>query len=162
MNLEDIQSWAASLLAAFPEFANAGLVIYDANNPPGNGIFLNDGTYPKIPGREDALNYRGLCIVVDSVDFDGVSDATRTGVTSVDVALDVLVEENVLVNRGPNGTGIVAEKALRLVWEALLGKPGAGGQTNMRLAQEVSTNYGVSNGLRRLMAHFTYRLLIKP
>ena len=57
MNLEDLQPWIESLLKAHPSLASVPAI-------------LDDGTYPKTPGREEALRSKGLCLVVWQIESE--------------------------------------------------------------------------------------------
>ncbi len=151
MNLEDLQSYVAGLLAAEPVFSAAGLAV-------GTGIILDDGTYPKVPGREEALRTLGLCITVGDPDY-GMADSVRGGTSKVLCDLVVGVEENVRVNQSATGTGIAFHAAIRKVIQRVSGKP-ADAEQNLQHAQTI--NHGIENGVRLATVRFGIRQVFTP
>jgi len=124
MNLEDFQGYLANLLAECRDFRQEGLRIYDPENPQdGTGIFLDDGSFPKIPGIEAALRERGLIFAVSMPSLDDVEETSPNGLAKLRALVHVGIAENVKVNRGAKGTRIPLMKALRLVNEVVTGKP---------------------------------------
>lgn len=151
MNLELLQSYVAGLLAAEPVFSAAGLAV-------GTGIILDDGTYPKIPGREAALRTLGLCLTVGDPDY-GMADSVRGGTSKVLCDLVVGIEENVKVNQSATGTGITFHKAIRLVIQSVIGRPGG---SESALAHIQTINHGIENGVRLATVRFVIRRVFSP
>ena len=150
MRIDAVQGWIGGLLRAGPEF-------------PGGSLLLDDGTYPKTPGREHALSTQGLCLILWQIESDGLVDETDKGACIERLSLPVVIEENVSVCRGPTGIQIPAEKALRLVREALVGKrPDGEPGVVLRCANPPFKNFGNQNGVQRIVALFTLDLPIVP
>ena len=150
MNVEEVLPWIESLIKAHPRVANVSVII-------------DDGTYPKTPGRENALGTMGLCLIVWQIESDGLIDETQKGACVETLSLAVVIEENVKVCRGPTGMNIPAEKALRLVREALVGKqPDGDPGTVIRCANPPFRNFGNQNGVQRIVAMFNLDLQIVP
>lgn len=150
MNIEDIQPWIAELLVAHPGLAAAT-------------VLLDDGTYPKTPGREAALGSQGVCLTVWQIESGGLLDSTQRGSAVEVLNLAIVIEENAAVNRGTGGLQLRAEKALRLVREALVGvkrsgEPGA----VIRCDDPPFKNFGNRNGVQCLVALFLLDLPITP
>lgn len=112
MNLEDIQPNALAAIARIFEVQAAGVP-----------VLLDDGSYPKVEGREENLRTKGICITIMPIRFDELTDSTRSGVAVEEIILDVLIEESVKVNRAASGTGVSCEKAIRLIREGISGRP---------------------------------------
>lgn len=142
MNLEDIQPWVASLLQTAPEFH-------------GISILADDGTYPKTPEREVALKSKGLVLIVCQIESEGLVDDSPTGAGIEEISIAIIIEENVSACRTDRGAGIHAEKALRLVRNAILGKrPGQPFGISIRSADPPFSNLGNRNGVSRIVAMF--------
>ncbi len=151
MNIEDVQPWLAGLLA-------------DSEDLEGVTILVDDGTYPKTPGREDALRRSGLVLVVWQVESGGLIDGHPNGAAIESLNLAVVIEENVAVSRGGGGgLGISAEKALRLVREALVGAKRSGEPgTVLRSDDPPFHNFGNQNGVQRIVVLLALDLSILP
>jgi len=153
MNLEDIQTTARDIIEAIAEIA--------ANTVP---VLIDDGSYPKVEGREGALRTGGLCIIVTPVHALGIVDAGRGGLTSMDVGFHVVIEENAKVNRAPStGTGVVCEQAVRLVMAGLVGKPttSAPGK-GFSLDDPPFEQFGTTNGVRQMVVNIVLRSFVHP
>jgi hypothetical protein len=137
MNLWEIQPKLVELLQASPLLQ-------------GITILADDGTYPKTPQRESAVQKKGLVLIVWSVEGGGVVHASANGFGIESIASPVVIEENVAVNRATGGTGIVLEQAIQYVRSAIIGqfKPGAPYDT-FRLSSPSFHQLGVVNGTRR-------------
>ncbi len=149
MHLEEIQPWAAQILKDHPELA-------------GVPVLLDDGSYPKTPQREEALNTKGLVLVVWQLESEGLQDSATNGSCIEDLSMAVVIEENAAVSRRQGGLGISAMKALRLVRQALVGKyieP----NSNRRLlpGDPPFKNFGTENGVQRIVAMLTMELPIE-
>lgn len=150
LKLEEVQPWIQSLVKARSSVANVPII-------------LDDGTYPKTPGREHALGTGGLCLIVWQIESDGLIDETAKGACIETLFLAVVIEENVKVCRSETGLKIPAEKALRLVREALVGKrPADEPGTVLRCANPPFKNFGNKNGVQRIVALFSLDLQIVP
>src|SRR5689334_4496015 len=91
MNISDVQSYVAGLIAAHPKFVAAGITV--------NDIVIDDGSYPKIPGLEATLRTRGLAIIVWRIGSLGLIDTNRTGLSNGLLHVAVVIQENEAVNR---------------------------------------------------------------
>jgi hypothetical protein len=112
MNLEDIQTNAFAAISRIFEVSSSGVP-----------VLLDDGTYPKVDGREEYLRTKGVCIIIMPIRFDELTDSVRSGFAAEEIILDVLIEENVKLNRSAAGTGVSCEKAIRLIREGISGRP---------------------------------------
>lgn len=153
MNLWQIQSTLVTLLQAKPQFS-------------GITVLADDGTYPKTPNREAALQGKGLVLIVWQIESDGLIDASKTGVASHVIYCPVVIEENVKINRAAGGSLIEAEKALTYVWEAVLGRPLQSSQVapvrQFHLLDPPFKNFGRLNGINRIVANFALVQTISP
>lgn len=150
MNLEDIQPWITSLLTG-----HAPLV--------GVPVIEDDGTYPKTPGREDALRTKGLCLVVWQIESGGLVDEVQKGGAIESLKLTVVIEENAAVCRTASGANIRAEKALRLVRQATIGKRHASDPgVSLRMDDPPFKNFGTANGVMRIAMFLALDNLVVP
>lgn len=160
MNIEDIQTNAVNALKRVFEVAAAG-----------TPVLIDDGTYPKVDGREEYLRTVGLCIVVTPANAVGLIDQGKSGAASFDMGFHVIVEENVTVNRGTTGTGVVCEKAAGIVMEGLCGRPNVSAPNSpntdapfqpFRLDDPPLVNFGTTGGLRQTVINFLVRCFVTP
>ena len=150
MNIEEVQPWIAGLLREYEPLASVTVLVYD-------------GTYPKTPGREDALRKGGLVLVVWQIESDGLIDDHPKGAAIERLNLAVVIEENVAVCRVAEGRQIPAEKALRLVREAVVGAKRSGEPgTVLRSGDPPFHNFGNLNGVQRLVVLLALDLPILP
>lgn len=150
MNLEDVQPYVLGKLQA------AAAVGHPLNGIP---ILSDDGTYPKTPGREAALRDVGIVLIVWQIESDGLVSASPNGMASHDIYVPVLIEENPAVCRAAGALNFPAEKALRLVLQAVPGKPpGAMRPTNsVEVHDPPFQSFGTIQGVRRFVANFVLR-----
>lgn len=156
MNLWEIQPWVKGLIQANASLSAAGVTVLE-----------DDGTYPKTPGKEDALATKGLVIIVWDIMSDGLNDVAQTGFASHDIHVPVVIEENVKVNRAAGGSQIVATKALQLVLESVSGKrptmPASRKSPAVILPMDPPfNNFGVINGLRKIVVNFGLNTTLIP
>ena len=150
MNLWEIQSFVGNLLSASPKLA-------------GVPVLKDDGTYPKTPEREKALNEKGLLLIVWEIESDGLADQSITGVAAHDIYVPVVIEENVKINRAEGGTGIEATQALQFVLEACSGKPRPSlPNRGLVLMDPPFRNFGKINGINRMVVNFSLRAFVAP
>lgn len=144
--LEDVQDEVQSLLQS-----DAGTSAIPC--------LLNDGNYPSIDGREDALAGYGVVLIVWPVDCFASGDVDFEGkLTVYDAAINVLIEENVSVNRAQSGHP-TALKVARLVKEALQGQLGENITSRaIRPFDPWFKNFGQQNGIQRVLTNFTRQL----
>lgn len=150
MNLWEIQPFIVSLLKA-------------AEKLQGAVVLADDGTYPKTPDREKALREPGLCLVVWQIESDGLVDHGNTGLSSHDVYVPVVIEENVTANRSDTGTKILAEQALHYVLETCVGQPKPSLPNRCIVPMDPPfKNFGTVNGIQRIVANLGLRFHITP
>lgn len=148
MNLWEIQSTAAALLAA-------------SANLTGITVISDDGTFPKTPAREAALS-AGLAVTVFKPSEPTVLSASYNGVTKMRAVLRILAEENVTVNRA-TADYKVAEKVAQHIMEAILGQPKAGAPVNtFRAFSPPFEMLGTQNGILRVLVNFEVNLIVRP
>lgn len=144
------------LLQAHPVLGTAG------KNLP---VLVDDGTYPKLTGLEQALTTGGpgLALVVWRLETDGLVDTSKDGVSVDALHLAVVIHEAVTVNRGPSGSGVDYLHAVQYVREALQGQPrGAPPGTAILAHSEPISDFGTNNGVRLVVCHFTKQHRITP
>jgi hypothetical protein len=88
----------------------------------GAPVLADDGTYPKTPLRQEALNSAGLVLIVWQTESEGRLDNTPGGAAVEEIGIAVVIEENAAVCRAAGGLALPAGMALRLVRKAVLGK----------------------------------------
>jgi hypothetical protein len=127
----------------------------------GMPILADNGQYPKTPHREDALKTKGIAVIVWQIESSGLVDASPSGNGIEEIAIPIVIEENVVAAQSLSGAQLQAEKALRLVRKALLGKrpPNTHGIV-LRSDDPPFRNFGLQNGSRRIVAILTMRLPI--
>lgn len=152
MNLEDVQQSVSDLLGDIAEFDDKSVV-----------VLIDDGTYPKLQGREAELQRKGLVLVVSTL-FDPVivGEQAKDGAGMLEVTLGVSVEEDVAINRGTTGTGISVEKAVRLIMSGCSGKPATirPPKYGFLLADPPFIEFGVEAGVRQMFVQFKIRVAV--
>jgi hypothetical protein len=149
MNLEEIQTYVASLLTAAPALA-------------GVPVQLEDGSYPRTPEREQALATAGLVLTVWEVESGGVADMTPDGTVFHLAVARVVIDENQEVCRN-GGVNIRAEKAVRLVMETLTGAdPGGAGRHPFLPLDPPFQGFGKIDGVNRWVVSFAKLIETKP
>ncbi|HZV37092.1 MAG TPA: hypothetical protein VFB72_21120 [Verrucomicrobiae bacterium] len=174
--ISDIQPWLAGLIAAHPKFVTAGIkldnsIVQAAAQSAGQpvpaaarGIVIEDGTFPKTPGLESALQAPGLAIVIWYVGNVGLIATSKSGVSNVQLYLAIVIQENAAVNRAQGGTGIRAEDAYQYVYQAIAGKRMDGDPLNTNVVphHEPFDNLGTANGVWSIVGNFTKEFRIGP
>lgn len=156
MNLDEFQPYVASQIAEHRDIKFAGLRVFDPDSPnDGTGIIVYRGSYPKVDGRETALDTLGLCIIVDVFTSEALQDSTQAAASHA-VNISVMVEENVKRNT----SGFPCERVAQFVAEAVIGKPGKLAGKGFRLASVPFEHMGQVNGLTQVMVNFTVRQTI--
>lgn len=158
MNLEEIQPAIVQAITRIFEVQASGVP-----------VLLDDGEYPKVEGREQYLREKGLCIIVRPVQFDELGDSVRGGLAVEDVVIDVVIEENAKVNRSESGTGVILEKALRVIREGIVGRPtvSAPNSPNTDAPWQPFIYDGfwgpkTTNGIRQAVVSFRTKSFINP
>jgi hypothetical protein len=150
VNLWEIQPFIVNLLKASSRLEKAV-------------VLADDGTYPKTPERERALRESGLCLIVWQIESEGLADTSISGLSSHDIYVPVVIEENVIANRSDKGTGIVAEQALQYVLETCVGKPKPAMPRRAIVPMDPPfKNFGTVNGIQRIVANLSLRCPIVP
>lgn len=159
MKLALIQSSASDALNRIFEVVQTGVT-----------ILLDDGSYPKTDGREEALRDVGLCIIVTEPDAKERLDQARGGLAKIESGFHVVIEENVKVNRA-SSPFMAATEAAQIVMEGLVGRPAvsAPNQPNtdapfmpFMLDDPPYSNFGTTNGVRQIVVNFTVQTIIQP
>lgn len=152
MNIELIQDWVKSLLDANAALTASGAV-----------KLMDDGTYPKTPSRESALNEGGLVIVVWEPDGGQLLNMGTTGTGVQEIYVPILIEENVTVNRTPStGTEMPALEAARHVQAALSGKRPAANSPFVLLPVDSLKRLPPFNGVQQVLCMFSINSAISP
>ncbi|MDB6017673.1 MAG: hypothetical protein JWR19_2162 [Pedosphaera sp.] len=157
MKISEIQQFVSDLIEAHPKFKAANVV-----------PILDDGTYPKLPGLENALSTSGLAIIVWRLGCAGMVDTNKTGASNQLLHIAVVIQENATVNRGAASegftpTGILPEDAYQYVSEAVSGKPAGGPPGTPILPFDPPfENLGKVNGVLNIVVDFTKQHRITP
>ncbi len=165
MNLSELQLYVAERIAAEPSAVANSLAIFNPANPSGpNGIVLDDGSYPNLPGREKAFERKGLCFVVSEVAGESIEDTSKRGGAWLRVGIRVAIEESVAINRSVVGTGISLDEWMDKVWKILLGNPSPSlpPEYGIEPSGNAFTKTGTENGVRRAILDFSIRYHIGP
>ncbi len=168
MTLSELQRWVAELIAGQADVAAQGLVIYNpANSAAGTGIILDDGNYPKVAGREEALSGtlsgKGVCFLVSEADGQSVEDVSKKGNAWIRVLIRVAIEENPRLNRSPAGTQISVDEWADKIWKRMLGSPSSvPPEYGIEPAGNAFARIGGENGVRRVILDFSIRYHIGP
>lgn len=121
-------------------------------------ILMDDGTFGLSPAHEGLLGGSPGCVVtIWQIEGDSLLAITdrKSGECRIKVFLPVVVEENPTVNRG-NGTDKTSEEMVRLVMEALQGKPTANyNHERFMLDDPPFRNMGKVDGIQRWVVQFT-------
>jgi hypothetical protein len=150
VNLGTIQGYVAGLIAAHPSLAGVPLI-------------QDDGSFPKVPGREKALTTEGALIVVGRVDSRGVSQAAESGHARLEIYVPVMVEWNRSVSQNTTtGLNTSAADMAQYVIEATVGKP-EGADERLRADEgEPFKNLENENGVHRMLVNLVMPKLITP
>ena len=141
MNLEDIQSSAVTLIQAIP--ALSGVTVIE-----------NDGSWPLIPAREDALETDGLAIVVWEPTSGTPQDNAakrRRNIYSVDFSITVESVPSQLY--AATGLNIKPDRVVREILSALSGKPDDDG---FGVDEEAWVNLGDIAGINTRVINLTH------
>lgn len=160
--LHEIQDWVAELIG-------------DSTVLEGVPVIVDDGGYPNLKEREDALKEPvipeepvagrddpapepeptpkgGLALTVWRIEASDVTAESGTGVAMLELIIAVICEENATVNRGDNGWKITAEQAAEEVLKACLGRDDATvGNRPLTPAANPITHFGKEKGVRRVV-----------
>ena len=145
----DIQSIVHGLIEKHPALARVR-------------ILDDDGTYPQIPKREEALNTAGVLIVVGLVATGPAESMAESGHTSYQGQISVCCECNPAVSRSSTGTNLPAPTAAEHVAAAVVGKPLTEDNRFQLDSGEPFLNLSPENGIHRFAVNFTIARLIEP
>lgn len=160
--LDQLQSHFACLLESLPAFRQDGAAWVH--------VAQNDGTYPNLATLEEARAGKlegkapGVALIVHYPEAVDMEDVAQKGNAIIDVAVHVVVEECVTVARSTaSGHSLTAPTMARWIMESLSGKPLSTkpGHT-IRLSAPPFQDFGVTNGLRRIVVSFECRCYIEP
>ncbi|MDB6024010.1 MAG: hypothetical protein JWM68_233 [Verrucomicrobiales bacterium] len=152
MTLEQIQPFVKALIDAHPQFLAKGVT-----------AIIDDGTYPKLPGLEKALQNKGLAIIVwELMGLPGESAAT--GLSNLNLHIAIVIKENIKLNSDVHGTGIHAKTAMQYVLECVPGNPKRTPPgTPIKLHDEEPFEImEIINGVRTIVVNFTKEHRINP
>lgn len=160
VDLQNGQQFIAEAIKAAPIFNGAGLTIWQLDQPEAAaGILLDDGGDEDPTGVEVALRKRGLAIIVRQFEFaDSTGHTDTLGVLLAQWA--VVVQENVLQNRGQEGTGIPCPKAVTEVARAVI-KAATGNPTLRRFFTHKIVNHRITNGTWECVVAFRIPVVIQ-
>ncbi len=154
MKLSEIQDFVVAALRGVPAFAalpdNAASLIIQAE----------DGTYPKIDGREKVLNSRGLFVCVWSPQPTSVVDQIAdlgAGAGLYDVTVHVIVEENVQKARrsiADGGVGMTGLQAVETIISAIVAKGAGACLDGFSLQSPPFTDLEMEGGVWRRIVNF--------
>jgi hypothetical protein len=145
VKLHEIQPYVVWLLTNYAALAGVPIV-------------TDDGTYPKLPAREEALQNHGACIIVWQPESDGMTDGGESLAVADRVYIPIIIEEAVTTNRTAGGTGITAPQLVEHVATAVLGHPSGGAPARaIVFGNPPWKNFGSESGIQRFVVNFTYR-----
>lgn len=129
----------------------------------GAPVLAEDGTYPKTPGREEALAAQGLVIIVLLPVLDNALDIEPDSGIFYYAHSDVVIEENQQICR-TTGINIRYELALELVMDRVNGTyEGSGGsQQAFMPGDPPGILFGKTQGINRAVAIFTKLMQRQP
>lgn len=145
MNLWEIQAAVKAGLEAHPTLA-------------GVPVLLDDGTYERTPGREQALKAEGVVMIVWQIASFGIPALATDGVAAHLVYVPVVIEENVERNRH-GGLGLPWEKLLQCGLEALSGRKG---RFEFQMYDPAWQNLGKVDGTNRIVLNLLTTAYVKP
>jgi hypothetical protein len=145
MNLWEIQAAVKTGLLAHPTLAKVP-------------VLLDDGTYERTPGREQALKTEGVVVIVWQIASFGIPALANDGVAAHLVYVPVVIEENVERNRH-GGLGLAWEKVLQCGLEALSGRKG---RFEFQMYDPAWQNLGKVDGTNRVVMNFLTTAYVKP
>ena len=125
-------------------------------------ILLDDGSYPQTPDRNTGLEEKGLVITVWQIDSSNLFNVSRSGVIDYGIYMGINVEANVKV-LAERGIAFGALGAAEYVMATINGRPRGGGSIQSLLSDNPPfANFGVINGVHRVLCQFTYRKCTNP
>lgn len=151
MNLWDIQANAVTALKAQSEFA----ALLPSESLAAGAILADDGSYPKTPGREEALRSLGLCLIVLELESAGLASTGNSAGAVEQIAVTVVVDYRASVAADAEH-GLNHWQALHHTRQALQGKPTTNLVPQQRFLPDTPPweNYGKIGGDNRLTANF--------
>ena len=157
MKLSEVQDVVLAALRAAPAFAQFPQIVQP-----------EDGTYPKIEGREKAINGRGLFVCVWSPQPTAVADQNTSlgaGAGLYDVTVHVVVEENVQKSRrsvDEGGTGMSGLQAVENIISAVVAKGAGACLDGFALQSPPFTDLELEGGLWRRIVNFQITIPFQP
>jgi hypothetical protein len=157
LKLSEVQDFVVSALRAAPAFAQFPQIVQP-----------EDGTYPKIDGREKALNGRGIFVCVWSPQPTAVADqnaALGVGDGLYDVTVHVIIEENVQKARRAvvdGGTGMNGLQAVEEIISAVVAKGAGACLDGFSLQSPPFTDLELEGGLWRRIVNFQITIPFRP
>ena len=154
MNLWDLQPAVKTALESHPELA-------------GVPVLLDDGSYERTPGREQALKTAGVVLIIWQIASFGIPASAKDGVAAHLVYVPIVIEENVERNRN-GGLNRPWEQLLQYGLEALSGRKGlsAGsaqaGRFEFQLHDPAWQNLGKVDGVNRVILNVLTTAYVKP
>lgn len=135
-HIDTVQSALVAALQAYAPLANVPIV-------------AEDGSYPKLPAYETAINLQGLVIIVWEPTGEPLHQESRQGAPVIlKNYIPVVVHENVAVNRAAGGTNIKMQTAVKHVIQCLHGLSTGAGKKAVYLAADapyetLKTEHGI-------------------
>ena len=158
---DEIQAFVKTRIESHPSLAGIPWQL-------GQGVLIDDGTYPKIPGFEQSLAIYGLSIIAWTVQGFGVTDVVKTGTAIELLDIPVVIQENIKDNQNvnnPNATQIPALRLMHYIKEAVSGFPKVGHGSSwapILISHEPFEDFGTLNGLRTVLVRFTKQNRVNP
>lgn len=119
-DMDNVPQFIADTLAADPDFAAAGLRVFNPEQPNhGSGIVIHDFSTGAKLGQEMALERPGLCFVITPFDDAKGTDQIR-GAAALLLNFTLHAQEIPGVNRNVHGTRIRCDKAIIMAARSLL------------------------------------------
>jgi hypothetical protein len=164
MKLSEVQDLAVQAIRTSPAFAFADVA--EIERP--QLVHPEDGTYPKIDGREKALNSRGMFVCVWSPQPTAVVDQISSlgaGAGLYDVTVHVVVEENVQKARRSvedGGVGMTGLQAVENIISAMVAKGAGACLDGFALQNPPFTDLEMEGGLWRRIVNFQITIPFQP
>lgn len=162
IHLDELQGHFATLIESIPAFR--------LNDEPRVYVVQNDGTYPKLAKLEEARSgvlagkAPGIAVVVHFPKAMDTEETATRGDATVDVIVHVVVEETTGVARSEgNDAALTAPRMARTLIEWMAGRPLSTKPNHVvRLSSPPFEDFGVIDGLRRIVVNFECRCYLLP
>lgn len=151
VQLWELQDFVADLLRSSSAFASLGIK-----------VLVNDGTYPKLPERETALQAQGIVLIVWTVQPSGLVYNAQGGAFAEEIYVPIVVEELEAVNSSETGANLSSEQAVQYVQSATIGTILGNGFRLEPFEGEPFSSSLLKDGLRAMVANIVGKIHVRP